>query len=176
MDSAAQMQAQQARDFIAQATLLMRSGTAWWTPVSCRPLSEQPQQALTLASTATALRRGYDRLVLAELAALQSETGVQLSVAEQHLSVAEQQLAALDGISVAIRSLVDAQSVGAKAIAKDQWQTVDGNMVGQALAALLASTPAATLTSGARMAARCWGRRPLHLCAIRQRWGSAQRS
>lgn len=131
----AQMQAQQARDYIKQATLLIGSGTV--------PDQGKLQAAIRSASGgidatvfANQAEEDYARLVLAgELAALQGGTAGQLTIAEQHLSlaqqgvtIAQQQLDALGVIASAISSLGGAQAAatGAK---KEQWSNVAGNMV-----------------------------------------------
>jgi len=117
-----------ARQYIAQASVLMRSGTM----VDSGKLSAAVRAAtagIDSQQFGSSYEADFERLKLAgELAGLQDSTAVQLTVAEQHLSIAESQLAALEYIASSISSLAGAQQAAAGQ-PRDQWATVSGKQV-----------------------------------------------
>jgi len=117
-----------AREYIARASVLMRSGSV----VDSGKLSAAVRSAtagIDNQQFANSSEADFERLKLAgELAGLKDSTAGQLTVAEQHLSIAESQLAALEYIASSISSLAGAQQAAAGQ-PRDQWSTVSGKQV-----------------------------------------------
>lgn len=126
--SAAEQDSRAAREYIAQASVLMRSGSV----VDAGRLQAAVRSAtagIDNQQFANSNEADFERLKLAgELAGLKDSTAGQLTVAEQHLSIAESQLAALEYIASSISSLAGAQQAAAGQ-PRDQWATVSGQQV-----------------------------------------------
>lgn len=126
--SAAEQDSRAAREYIAQASVLMRSGSV----VDAGRLQAAVRSAtagIDNQQFANSTEADFERLKLAgELAGLKDSTAGQLTVAEQHLSIAESQLAALEYIASSISSLAGAQQAAAGQ-PRDQWATVSGQQV-----------------------------------------------